>query len=103
MEWYWQGKTGEFGKKPISMTICPPQIPHWMAAMKGRRTTTWNMIGSWGINGLCEYDVKVLPSQILSKIFKSIADFIILEWEFLTNKYYINLLIILTNERQTPG
>jgi hypothetical protein len=33
------GETEVLGKKPVSMTRHSPQIPHGVAAMKGRRPT----------------------------------------------------------------
>jgi hypothetical protein len=32
VEWYWQGKTEDLGKKkPVSVPLCPQQIPHGLA------------------------------------------------------------------------
>jgi hypothetical protein len=49
-EWYWQGKTEELGEKPVSVLLCPPQIPHGFtctrtrtSAVRGRRQTAWSM------------------------------------------------------------
>jgi hypothetical protein len=48
VEWYWQGKTEELGKKPVPVPLCPPQIPHGLtrtrtraSAVRGRRLTNW--------------------------------------------------------------
>jgi hypothetical protein len=50
VEWYWQGKTEEFGEKPVPVPLHPPQIPHGMArtqtrdrAVKDRWLTAWPM------------------------------------------------------------
>ena len=50
MEWNWQGKTEVLGKKPVSVPLCLPQIPHELtrdrtraSAMRGRRLTPWAM------------------------------------------------------------
>jgi hypothetical protein len=50
VEWYWQGKTEELGKKPVPVPLCPPQIPRGFtrartraSAVRGRLLTTWAM------------------------------------------------------------
>jgi hypothetical protein len=50
VEWNWQGKTEVLGEKPVTVPLCPPQIPHgltrdrtWASAVGGRRQTAWAM------------------------------------------------------------
>jgi hypothetical protein len=50
VEWNWQGKTEVLGEKPVSVPLCPPQIPHGLtrdrtraSAVGGRRLTAWAM------------------------------------------------------------
>jgi hypothetical protein len=54
VEWYLQGKTEELGEIPVSVPLCPPQIPHgltWVqtkaSRVRGRSLTTWAMIKFW--------------------------------------------------------
>jgi hypothetical protein len=49
-EWNWQGKTEVLGEKPVTVPLCPPQIPHGLSrdrtrasAMWGRLLTAWAM------------------------------------------------------------
>ena len=49
-----QGKTEVLGEKPVSMPLCPPQIPHGLtrdrgraSAVTGRRLTAWAMARPW--------------------------------------------------------
>ena len=30
MEWQWHGKTEVLAKKCVLVSLCPPQIPHWL-------------------------------------------------------------------------
>jgi len=45
-EWYRQGKTEELRKKPVTVELCPPQIPEgqtWSSALRGLWLTVWAM------------------------------------------------------------
>jgi hypothetical protein len=51
VEWNWQRKTEVVGEKPVSVPLCPPQIPHGLnrdrnraSAVGGRRLTAWAMV-----------------------------------------------------------
>jgi hypothetical protein len=60
VEWYWQGKTEKLGEKPVSVPLCPPQIPHGLtraqtraSAVRGQRLTTWAMARPPGVLHQC--------------------------------------------------
>jgi len=53
VEWYWQGKTEVLGVKPVTVTLCPPQIAHgltwnwiWASSLTGRRLKTYINLNS---------------------------------------------------------
>jgi hypothetical protein len=50
VEWNWQGKAEVLGGKPVSVPLCPPQIPHGRtrnrnraSEVRGQRLTAWAM------------------------------------------------------------
>jgi hypothetical protein len=52
VEWYWQRKSGALGETPVSVPLCPPQIPHgltwtrtWTSAVRIRRLVVWSSHG----------------------------------------------------------
>jgi hypothetical protein len=53
VEWYWQGKLKYWGKKPVPVQLCPPQILYgltwdrnWASAVEDRPLTAWTMAQS---------------------------------------------------------
>jgi hypothetical protein len=50
VEWYWQGKIEEVRERPISVPLCPQQIPHglipawtWYSVLRSRWLLAWAM------------------------------------------------------------
>ena len=66
VEWYWQGKTAVLWEKPVTVSLCPPQIPHGQAwdrtntyTVTGWQWTAWAMawpITMWSGRGSTSHD-----------------------------------------------
>jgi hypothetical protein len=77
VEWYWQGKTEELGEKPVSVPLCPPQIPHELtrartrfSAARGRRLTAWAI--AWPVGYLLNsFDFRLYKSCGLNVAFRT--------------------------------
>jgi hypothetical protein len=44
VEWYQQVKVEKLKRKLVPVSLCPPQIPHWLKRARTRTTVVW---GQW--------------------------------------------------------